>query len=311
VRIVSLLPSLTEICCALGLEAELVAVTHECDFPPRVRTKPKVTRSVLPPGLSHGEIDAAVRALVQSGLPLYELDLDLLRRLQPELILTQALCPVCAASYEDVVQIARSLPRRPLVVSVEPHTLGDVLDSIRTVGEQAGRRLTATAVIASLEHRMARVRRRLSDLRVRPGIVCLEWLDPPMVAGHWVPEMVALAGGRDLLGRAAHPSFTVTWDDVRQARPEVLVLMPCGYDLAGSRAMAAVLSQVPGSTEIPAVASGRVYAVDASSYFSRPGPRLVTGLELLAAALHPAAVSPSGWPAAIAPVSQAFPERVP
>ena len=309
-RIVSLLPSLTEICCALGLDTELVAVTHECDFPPRVRAKPKVTRSVLPPGLSHGEIDAAVRALVQAGQPLYALDLDLLWQLQPDLILTQALCPVCAVSYDDVLQIAKSLPGTPRVVSVEPTTLDDVLDSIRVVGEQTGRQVTAAAVIASLEHRILRARQRCGHQHTRPGAVCLDWLDPPMVAGHWVPQMVELAGGRDLLGHVARPSFAVTWDAVYEARPDVLVLMPCGYDLAGTSALAAAFSDQLGRREIPAIATGRVYAVDASSYFSRPGPRLVTGLELLAAALHSAGCSPSEWPAGIAPLSQILPEPV-
>ncbi len=309
-RIVSLLPSLTEICCALGLDDELIAVTHECDYPPPVRVKPKITRSVLPPGLSHAEIDRAVRELVRSGRPLYQLDTERLAQLRPHLILTQALCPVCAVSYEDVVQITSAFPQRPEVLSVEPHTLLDVLDSIRLIGEHTGRRASAAAVVASLRHRIEHVRQRLEVEREAPGVVCLEWLDPPMVAGHWVPEMVELAGGRDLLGQAGAPSFTVTWDDVVAAWPEVLVLMPCGYDLAGARAVATELNRVPGLPATPAAASGRVYAVDASSYFSRPGPRLITGLELLAAILHPAAIAPVGPPQSVAPVRWLAPEGV-
>ena len=309
-RIVSLLPSLTEICCALGLVDELVAVTHECDYPPPVRAKPKITRSVLPPGLRQVEIDRAVRELVRSGQPLYQLDIERLAQLRPHLILTQALCPVCAVSYEDVAQIASALPQRPEVLSVEPHTLREVLDSILLVGEHTGRRATAAAVVASLEHRIDRVRQRLEEVEREPGVVCLEWLDPPMVGGHWVPEMVKLAGGRDLLGQPGAPSFTVTWEDVLAASPEVLVLMPCGYDLAGTRAVATELSRVPGLLDTPAVANGRVYAVDASSYFSRPGPRLVTGLELLAGILHPAAFARFGPPESVAPVRFATPEPV-
>ena len=309
-RIVSLLPSLTEICCALGLDDELVAVTHECDYPPLVRAKPRITRSVLPPGLSQAEIDGAVRELVRSGRPLYQLDTERLAQLRPHLILTQALCPVCAVSYEDVAQIASALPQRPEVLSVEPHTLREVLDSILLVGEHTGRHATAAAVVASLEHRIDRVRQRLAEAEREPGVVCLEWLDPPMVGGHWVPEMVKLAGGRDLLGQPGAPSFTVTWEDVLAASPEVLVLMPCGYDLVGTRAVATGLSRVPGLSDTPAVANGRVYAVDASSYFSRPGPRLVTGLELLAGILHPAAFARFGPPESVAPVRFAAPESV-
>ena len=309
-RIVSLLPSLTEICCALGLVDELVAVTHECDYPPPVRAKPKITRSVLPPGLRQAEIDRAVRELVRSGQPLYQLDIERLAQLRPHLILTQALCPVCAVSYEDVVGIARALPQRSEVLSVEPHTLREVLDSILLVGEHTGRRATAAAVVGSLEHRIGSVRQRLEEVEREPGVVCLEWLDPPMVAGHWVPEMVKLAGGRDLLGQPGAPSFTVTWEDVLAASPEVLVLMPCGYDLAGARAVATDLGQVPGLLDTPAVASGRVYAVDASSYFSRPGPRLVTGLEILAGILHPAAFARFGPPESASPIRFAAPEPV-
>lgn len=309
-RIVSLLPSLTEICCALGLDDELVAVTHECDYPPLARAKPKITRSVLPPGLSHAEINRAVRELVRSGRPLYQLDTERLAQLRPHLILTQALCPVCAVSYEDVVQITSALPQRPEVLSVEPHTLRDVLDSIRLIGEHTGRCATATAVVASLQHRIDHVRQRLEAERELPGVVCLEWLDPPMVAGHWVPEMVALAGGRDRLGQVGAPSFTVTWDDVVAASPEVLVLMPCGYDLSGSRALATGLSQIPRLSGAPAVVKGHVYAVDASSYFSRPGPRLITGLELLAGILHPAAIARVGPPESVAPVPWLAPEGV-
>jgi len=287
VRIVSLLPSLTEICWALGLADDLVAVTHECDYPPAVRAKPRITRSLLPPGLGHAEIDAAVRQRVAAGLPLYELDTEQLAALAPDLILTQALCPVCAVSVDDVCRLAAALPRPPRVVSVEPTTLDEIFDSIETVGEAAGRRETARAVVTALRQRLAWIQQRLAGTRNRPRVVCLEWLAPPIVAGHWVPEMVELAGGHDVLGIAGKPSFTVTWEHVAAADPEVLVLMPCGYDLAGVQELGQQLLADPAIRDVPAVSHGAVWAVDASSYFSRPGPRVVAGVEILAALLHP------------------------
>ncbi len=286
-RIVSLLPSLTEICWALGLADQLVAVTHECDYPPAVRAKPRITRSLLPPGLSHSEIDAAVRARVAAGLPLYELDRELLATLQPDLILTQDLCPVCAVSVDEVCQLASRLPRPARVLSVEPTTLDEILDSIVTVGRATGRTATAQAVVSALRRRLEWIEQRLGPVGQRPRVVCLEWLAPPIVAGHWVPEMVERAGGYDALGVAGKPSFTVTWDDVAAAAPDALVLMPCGYDLAGTQALGRELLSDPTLRQVPAVVGGAVWAVDASSYFSRPGPRVVRGVEILAALLHP------------------------
>ncbi|MDW8059724.1 MAG: cobalamin-binding protein [Thermomicrobium sp.] len=286
-RIVSLLPSLTEIVWALGLADELVAVTHECDYPPAVRSKPRITRSLVPPGLDHAAIDTAVRERVAAGLPLYELDLQALRTLAPDLILTQDLCPVCAVSVEDVCRIAATLPRPPRVVSVQPMRLSEILASIEAVGEATGRPATARALVAALGQRLDWVRQRLSGADTRPRVVCLEWLAPPIVAGHWVPDMVELAGGVDALGVAGQPSYTVTWEQVAAAAPDVLVVMPCGYDLAGSRELGQRYLSDPALQEIPAVARDRVWAVDASSYFSRPGPRVVHGVEILAALLHP------------------------
>ncbi len=286
-RIVSLLPSLTEIVWALGLEHDLVAVTHECDYPPQVRNKPRVTRSLLPPGLSHADIDAAVRARLAAGQPLYALDRDLLAELRPDLILTQALCPVCAVSVDDVCRIAASLPHQPQVVSVEPTSLGEIFDSIETVGAATGRSATARAIVRALERRLAWLRERVVPFTDRPRVVCLEWLDPPIVAGHWVPEMVAMAGGHDVLGLPGRPSFTVDWEQVVTAAPEVLILMPCGYDADETRELALTLLPPTTLARLPATERGAIWAVDASSYFSRPGPRIVHGVEILASLLHP------------------------
>lgn len=286
-RIVSLLPSLTEIVWALGLADQLVAVTHECDYPPAVRSKPRVTRSLLPPGLSQAEIDAAVRERVAAGLPLYELDTALLRALEPDLILTQALCPVCAVSVDDVCRLAATLPRPPRVVSVEPTTLREIFDSILTVGEATNRPHTAHAVVSALERRLAWIAERVGEPATRPRVVCLEWLDPPIVAGHWVPEMVAHAGGVDVLGIPGRPSFTVTWERVAEVAPDILVAMPCGYDLEETRRLSSELLAHPALRLTPAVIRDAVWAVDATNFFSRPGPRVIHGVEILAALFHP------------------------
>ncbi len=286
-RIVSLLPSLTEIVWALGLADELVAVTHECDYPPAVRSKPRVTRSLLPSGLTQAEIDAAVRERVAAGLPLYELDVVRLRALEPDLILTQALCPVCAVSVDDVCRLAATLPRPPRVVSVEPTTLREIFDSILTVGEATNRPNTAHALVAALERRLAWITERVGEPATRPRVVCLEWLDPPIVAGHWVPEMVAHAGGVDVLGILGHPSFTVTWERVAEAAPDILVAMPCGYDLEGTLRLSSELLAHPALRRTPAVIREAVWAVDATHFFSRPGPRVIHGVEILTALFHP------------------------
>ncbi len=288
-RIVSLLPSITEICYALGLGEQLVAVTHECDYPPAAQLKPHITRNVLPPDVTDSaEIDRLVRERVGQGLPIYELDVDLLKRLDADLILTQELCPVCAVSYQDVLKIARTLPRMPQVLSLEPVSVDGVLESIQTVGAATGRERVADSVVQALRHRIGWIGQRVSaDAGSARSVVCLEWLDPLMVGGHWVPEMVTLAGGRDMLGSAGENSVVVTWEQVVDAAPDVLVLMPCGNDLAHTVAEAEKLRELPRLDAIPAVRHEQVYAVDGSGYFNRPGPRLINGIEILAEILHP------------------------
>ncbi len=307
-RIVSLLPSLTEISFTLGLGHQLVAVTHECDFPARARNLPNITRSIISADVTDSaEIDRQVKAATAEGRPLYELDTDRLRRLQPDLILTQSLCHVCAVSIDDVRAIAAELDPVPEVVSIEPATIPEVIESIKTVGELTDRSVTAGAVVSALNQRIERIREQVARTEHRQRVVCLEWLDPPMVGGHWVPEMVDIAGGIDPLGKPGEPSFEVTWQDVIDAQPESIVLMPCGFDLDGTVQEAKRLinegSSIPvGIEETPAVRDGHVCAVDGSAYFSRPGPRLVTGIELLTGIFHAELSVTHTPPASVQPV---------
>lgn len=280
-RIVSLVPHATELLFALGLGHNLVAVTHECDHPPQARLLPSVTRDALPGGLSAGEIDAAVRERTLAGQSIYELDRAALGRLEPDLIVTQALCPVCAVSYEDVAALAAQMPSKPRVIALDPHTLGESLGDVRTIAEATGTRRAGVELIARASGRIDRVRLAVRGLR-RPRVAALEWLDPAFVAGHWTPQMIELAGGEDVLGLAGEPSQTVTWKALAAAGPDVVVVMPCGYDAA--RAQQEALDQ---AEQLRQLGAARLFAVDASAYFSRPGPRLVDGLELLGRLLHP------------------------
>lgn len=307
-RIVSLLPSLTEICFTLGLGHQLAAVTHECDFPGRARSLPHVTRSILPPDLrDSAEIDRQVKAALAEGNALYELDRERLSRLQPDLILTQALCHVCGVSADDVRGIAAELEPVPDVVSIEPTTVGEVISSIATIGKLTDRVATASAATEALKHRIELIRGHVQRTEHRQRVVCLEWLDPPMVAGHWVPEMVEIAGGFDPLGKIGKPSFEVTWQDVIAAEPDTIVLMPCGYNLTDTVLEAGRLAEADGPIPVeiertPAVRDGHVYAVDGSAYFSRPGPRLVAGIETLAGILHAELAATHTPPGVVEPV---------
>jgi iron complex transport system substrate-binding protein len=292
-RIVSLVPSATEILFALGLGDEVVAVTHECDYPPAARALPKITRDVLPQDLTAGQIDAAVRARTDQGESIYQLDAEALHELRPDLIVTQALCAVCAVSFEDVRAIAEALESRPQVISLDPRTLGEVLGDIRTLAEATDRRDAGVALVQDAAARIDRVRVAVRDRR-RPRVVALEWLEPVYVAGHWTPQLIEYAGGLDVLGLPGEPSEQRSWDEVAAARPEVAVVMPCGYD-----AERAAEEAYEYADELDELGARRVVAVDASAYFSRPGPRLVDGLELLAHVLHPELVEhPAGVPGA-------------
>ncbi len=285
-RIASLVPSATEMLFALGLGDQVVAVTHECDYPPEAASKPRLTRTVIPEGLSAAEIDAEVRRVTGEGRHLYELDEPTLAALNPDLIVTQAVCEVCAVSYDDVRAVAARLPTRPEVVSLDPERLADVLADVTALGDAAAAAPAAAALRASLERRLEAVREAVAGAP-RPRVLALEWLDPPFVGGHWVPEMIEIAGGRNSIGAAGEKSRTAGWDELAGAGAELVVSMPCGWDAA--RARAETLAHW-GSIE--RLAAGRVVAVDAAASFSRPGPRLVEGTELLAHLLHPDRVEP-------------------
>lgn len=292
VRIVSLLPSATEIVCELGLGEDLVGVTHECDHPRFVAGLPKVTRTLIPHDASSRDIDALVRERLKTQRALYTLDMPTLERLRPDLIVTQALCDVCAVAEAEVTAAACSLPGRPQVVNLEPMSLADVLDTLQAVAGAAGVAHRAPAVVADLRRRIDAVAARSERVADRPRVVLLEWLDPPFSCGHWSPELVRLAGGDEVIGRAGRPSRTLTWEEVRGARPDVLVIACCGFSLERT------LIDVPGLGARTGWA-GRVYVTDGNAYFSRPGPRLVDSLEILAHALHPGVHPlPRGLPAA-------------
>jgi iron complex transport system substrate-binding protein len=286
-RIVSLLPSATEIVCALGLEKHLVGVTHECDWPPTVRSLPKVTRTLIPTDASSREIDALVRDRLGAQSALYTLDMDALEALRPTLIVTQALCDVCAVAESEVRDAACRLPGGPAVVNLEPETLGEVLECIQQVADAAGRSELAGPVIGALQARVDRVVERARGAQTRPRMALLEWLDPPFSTGHWNPELIRLAGGVDGLGRERQKSVTLEWSQVIEYQPEVVLVSCCGFTAERSVEETRVLRGVKGWDALPAVRYGRVWITDGASYFSRPGPRLVDSLELLAHVTHP------------------------
>ncbi|MDQ7819032.1 MAG: cobalamin-binding protein [Armatimonadota bacterium] len=305
-RIVSLLPGATEIVCALGLRDRLVGISHDCDYPPEIAGTPVLSQAVVGADLPSGVIDARVREAVHRGTSVYHLDAARLAALRPDLILTQELCAVCAPSYTQVTAAARILDAQPRIVSLEPQDLAGILDAIRLVGDLTGRRARAADLAAGLRARIDRVRQATAG-RPRPRVVCLEWLDPLFIAGHWVPEMVEIAGGQDVLGRAGRPSYAASWQEVAAARPDVVVVMPCGFDVARARREISLLTARPGWDDLPAARAGRVYLTDASAYFNRPGPRIATGVEVLASLLHPGAVRidlPTGAWASLSDTSQ-------
>lgn len=286
-RICSLLPSATEILFALGLGDSIAGVTHECDFPPEAANKPPLIRPRVDPHAAPAELDRQVTELVSRGESIYAVDAELLSKISPELIVTQDLCHVCAASPDDLAAALARLPKQPRVLSLTPHSLADVWDDIRRVGDATGRRREAQALAITLEQRVAAIEMKTAQPQPRPRVACLEWLDPFYVGGHWVPEMVAKAGGEDALGRAGEPSFRVTVEQVADSRADVILVMPCGYNLGRAKTECRVDSFPAKWKNLPAVQNRRVYAMDANSYFSRPGPRLADGVAILAEILHP------------------------
>lgn len=280
-RIVSLVPSATEMLFALGLGDDVVAVTHECDYPPEATTLPRVTRDRLPAGLTPAQIDAAVKERTLRGESIYELDTDLLAELAPDLIVTQALCQVCAVSVDEVREIAEEIDSQPLVIALDPRTVGEVLGDARTIAQATDAKDAAVDLIREASARIDRIRLAVRGAR-RPRVVALEWLDPPYAAGHWVPQLIEYAGGEDVLGFAGERSEEQSWEMIAAAEPDLVIVMPCGFDAEIAHREAEMHRD-----QLSRLGAGEVIAVDAASYFSRPGPRIIEGLELLAHVIHP------------------------
>ena len=287
-RICSLLPSATEVIALLGLSDELVGISHECDYPPSVRSVPIMVEPMVPPhGLASADIDRQVSRLVTSGQRLYRLKEQLLRQAQPDLILSQDLCHVCAVTPDQLHDALCSMHRQPTVLTLNPSTVHDVIDDVVRIGDAANRSVEGHRLAAHLRDRLDAVHTRVQGFSQRPRVVCIEWLSPLYVAGHWVPEMVQFAGGQDVLAQPGSPSRIVTWDEVLAVAPDVLIVMPCGFSVERTHTELCQLIQQPGQWCLPSDLAQHTFLVDASSYFSRPGPRLIDGIELLAALLHP------------------------
>ena len=286
-RIVSLLPAATEIAAALGLMEQVVGVSHECDFPPEVNQRPRVTRCrIHDAGLTSREVDAWVRRTLHESDTIYAIDEPLLRKLRPDVILTQKLCDVCAVGYGTVARLAETLPGPPQVVNLEPSSLTDIFDNIRRVAEVCGVHERADELITGLSDRIEAVRRRVNRVGNRPRCLLMEWVDPPFCCGHWGPKLVEIAGGDDPLGRKRQPSVQIDWREVLDARPEIIVLALCGYNVDRARRDYELLRSFPKFDSLPAARRGEIYLVDASAYFARPGPRIVDSIEILAGILH-------------------------
>ena len=304
-RVVSLLPSATEILFALGFDNEVVGVSHECDFPAQARTKRVVIHSRLPHDAPPAEIDRLVREYVSRGESLYSVDAEALAELEPDLIITQDLCQVCAASPDDLATTLARFPEPPEVLCLNPQDLGDVWRDILWVGEATCRGHEAEALLKKIGTRLGELECQLDGVEHRPRVAILEWLEPFYVAGHWVPEMIEIAGGKDALGRKRTPSFRVSASDVIDAAPEILLIAQCGYSAKQARDEYHAMSFPEEWSAIPAVRNSRVYAMDASGYFSRPGPRLMTGIEALARIMHSKVVVSAEPERAMLPISSA------
>jgi len=287
-KIASLLPSVTEILCALGLQENIVGITHECDFPPSIFGKPHLTKSrISHETMTNAEIDHAVRSQLDGHGSIYDLNERLLQELKPDLIITQELCEVCAVSYKTVQKAAKMFVADAKVISLEPNTIADIFENIKTVGELCNVLQKAEQVVENLQNRLDALREKTARIEKRPKVFMLEWLEPPFAPGHWTPEQVEIAGGDCILGKVGEKSVTTTYEAIQESKPEILVLIPCGFYTED------ILRQLPNTTfpenfgEIPAVKNGNVWALDATSYFSRPAPRVVDGAEILAKIFHP------------------------
>ena len=303
-RIVSLLPSSTEIVYALGLGERLVGVTHECDFPPAALALPRLTASALPHASSSAEIDRHVRKSLHAGSSLYALDSELLEKLEPDLIITQELCKVCAVSYEIVARAAKRLRGDPRIVSLEPSSLDDVYANITTVAQLAGSPEAAAALVARLRKRAETLRAAVADL-ARPRTLVLEWSDPPMSGGHWTPGLVTLAGGEPVLAHPGKNSQVLSWDAIAAADPDVVIVAPCGFDVRRTLAAIDELAAEPAWRNLRAVRTQRAYALDGNAYVNRPGPRLIDTAEFFAQAIHGKRFGPPGDEGALLQLAEA------
>jgi iron complex transport system substrate-binding protein len=281
-RIVSLVPSATEMLFALGLGGDVVGVTHECDYPPQAQQLPKITRDTLAPGLTAAEIDAAVKSRSLAGESIYDLDADMLHALAPELIVTQALCEVCAVSYDDVRAIAETIETRPVLLSLDPHTVGEMLGDFRTIAQATDTQDEAVELIRRSSARIDQIRALTREAGTRPRVVALEWLDPPFTGGHWTPQLIDFAGGEDVLGLAGEHSEQTSWELVAATKPDIVIVMPCGYGAVIAHREAEMHRE-----QLASLGAERIVAVNAGAFYSRPGPRLIDGLELLAHIIHP------------------------
>ncbi len=291
-RIVSLIASATEICCALGLEGQLVGRSHECDYPESVKRLPCCTGPKFNPDGTSYEIDQRVKAILQEGLSVYRVDAGKLKALRPDLIVTQSHCEVCAVSEKDVVDAVGSwLDSKPIVVSLRPNNLADIWTSLHQVAEAAGVAERAAALVSQLQTRMENITRQAQRSPHRPRVACLEWIDPLMAAGNWMPELVQMAGGINLFGEAGQHSPWMTWEELRSQDPDVIIVLPCGFDIERTRQDMPLLTRKPGWKRLTAVEKGKVFLTDGNQFFNRPGPRIVESLEILVEMVHPESFS--------------------
>ena len=287
-RICSFLPSTTEIVYELGLGDNLVGVTHECDYPAEVKSKPRVIMNFIRPDeLSSKEIDSLVTENAKNGKSTYIVKEEVLKKANPDLILTQGLCDVCAVSGSEVKEAVKVLGHTPEIISLEPNNLDEILETIIVIGEAANKKDVAEHLVSKLRYRIEKVRASIAEEIDLPRVCCIEWIDPPYIAGHWVPQMVEIAGGIDGIGKSGEPSFKVNWEEFVKFAPQIVVVMPCGFNINDTLDEIETLTSNKNWNRLPAARKGHVYLVDANSFFSRPGPRIVNGLEILAKIFHP------------------------
>jgi len=287
-KIVSLLPAATEIVCALGLEDNLIGRSHECDYPESVRSLPACTNAIINSDLSSNAIDAQVKALITNALSLYTVDREKIKELAPDVVITQAQCNVCAVSLTEVEQALSDLVAQSTrLISLQPQKLDDILNDIRQVGVALGVEDRASSLIEELEERLDIIRHKLKFITDKPTVACIEWLEPIMISGNWIPEMVSLAGGTPILAQKGSHSPYVTWDQITEADPEIIILMPCGFGIDRTLKEVDSILQLPGFASLKAVRNNRLYIADGNQYFNRPGPRIVDSVEILAEIINP------------------------